>query len=167
MKPLRLAADTNVLLDAAEEAEVVLDALDLIARRVPDADWLVPPSVLDELAFLSDCAETPAVRDSARKALRHLRESRRFRPLLELPFPAEEAEELAAEIRLRDLVPRAEVHDSRILAESTLLGCGILLSSDQHLRGVDHEALTFLLTSYDLLAPVIATPREVVRKFFR
>jgi hypothetical protein len=32
---------------------------------------------------------------------------------------------------------------------------------------VDHEALTFLLTPYGLPAPVIATPREVVHKFFR
>ena len=38
---------------------------------------------------------------------------------------------------------------------------------DAHLRGVDFPRLTLLLRDFHVAAPVIATPREIVRKFFR
>lgn len=167
MKPLRLAADTNLLLDWADKVESVLDALTVIEERLPAADKLVTPSTLDELAFLCDSGQSRPVRQAARRAMRLLREESRFRPLLELPYPAETVESVAQEIRRHRLLPVAEVHDSLILAEAALLDCGILLTSDAHLRGIDHEALTLVLNPFDLTAPVIATPREIARKFFR
>jgi len=51
--------------------------------------------------------------------------------------------------------------------ESALLGCTMLLTSDEHLRGIDFERLTFGLQAFELAASVVATPREIVRKFFR
>jgi hypothetical protein len=45
--------------------------------------------------------------------------------------------------------------------------CGILLTSDEHLRGIDHQELIWVLNPHGLAPPVIATPREIVRKFFR
>jgi len=42
----------------------------------------------------------------------------------------------------------------------------VLLTSDAHLRGIDFARLTLELQSFDVAAPVIATPREIVRKFF-
>jgi hypothetical protein len=58
------------------------------------------------------------------------------------------------------------VNDSQLVAESALVGARLLLSSDEHLRGIDFERLTMELQGFDLTAPVIATPAEVVRKFF-
>jgi hypothetical protein len=87
--------------------------------------------------------------------------------VLEAPFAAERAEELAETFRVRQLLPAAEVHDALILAETVLLGCSVLLTSDSHLREVDHEQLTWALSAHNLVSPVIATPREIVRKFFR
>lgn len=52
MRPLRLAADTNLLLDWADKVESVLDALAVIEERLPQAEQFVTPSTLDELAFL-------------------------------------------------------------------------------------------------------------------
>ena len=167
MKPLRLAVDTNLLLDLAAEVEDVLDALSLIEDRLPTTDRLAPPSVLYELAFLTDSGQTPQLRQSARRAMQQLRTERRFRPILELPFAAETAEELAHEIRRCGLLPAEEVHDSCILAEAVLLECGVLLTSDEHLRGIDHQRLSWVLNPHDMAPPVIATPREIVRKFFR
>ncbi|MBI2929905.1 MAG: type II toxin-antitoxin system VapC family toxin [Verrucomicrobia bacterium] len=166
-KPLRLPVDTNVLLDLADEVEDVLDALSVIDRRLPEADGLVPPSVLDELAYLCDSGQTRQVRESARKALRQLREEKRFRPLLELLLGEEVAESLAADFRQRGLLPAEELHEALILAEAALLNCGMSLTSDEHLRGIDHEEPTLVLHPHGLAAPVIATPREIVRKFFR
>ena len=76
-------------------------------------------------------------------------------------------ERIAEEIRIKDLLPTEEKNDSLIVAESALLGCRILLSGDAHLRGVDFQRLTLLLKDFDVAAPVIATPREIVRKFCR
>jgi predicted nucleic acid-binding protein len=167
VKPSRLAVDTNVLLDLADEVDDVLDAASVLDDRLPDADQLVTPSVLEELAFLADCGQTPPMRQSARRAVQLLRHETRFRSILELPFAPDKAGELAAEFRRRRLLPAGEIHDSLILAETVLLDCDILLTSDEHLRSIDHQQLTWVLNQRDLTAPVIATPREIVRKFFR
>jgi hypothetical protein len=166
-KPLRLAADTNLLLDLADQIENVLDAVAVIEQRLPEADWLVSPSVLDELAFLSDSGDTSTLRRSAKRAFQNLQSGQRFRPLLDLPFPTDYIKQIAAEIRRRELVPVGEVHDSLVMVEAAFLECVLLLTSDAHLRGVDHELLTLVLKPFDLTPPVIATPREIVRKFFR
>jgi len=163
---LRLAADTNVLLDLADGVEDVFDALAVIEQRLPDAERLVPPSVLDELAYLADSGRTASLRESASKSFRQLRTQPRFRPVLEAPFAPERAAELAETFRVRQLLPGEEVHDALILAETVLLGCGVLLTSDEHLRAVDHEQLSWALSAQNLASPVIATPREIVRKFF-
>ena len=167
MKPSRLAVDTNVLLDIADGVDDVLDAADVIADRLPDAEQLVTPSVLDELAYLADSGLTPQVRRSAGLAIQLLRNKDRFRPILELPFAPEKTEGLAKEFRRRQLLPDEEIHDSLILAETVLLDCGILLTGDEHLRSIDHQQLTWLLNQHDLTAPVIATPRDIIHKFFR
>ncbi|NBV23438.1 MAG: DNA-binding protein [Proteobacteria bacterium] len=167
MKPLRLAVDTNLLLDWADQTDNVLDALTVIQERLPHTDPLVPPSALDELAFLCDSGLSQAVRQSARRAMQLLRDRPVFRPLLDLPYPTGMVEAIALEIRQKRLLPSEEVHDSFILAEAALLDCGILLTSDAHLRGIDHEALALVLNPFDLVAPVIATPREIASKFFR
>lgn len=167
MKPSRLAVDTNVLLDLADEVHDVLDAVDVIDDRLPAAERFVTPSVLDELAYLADSGQSRSVRQSARRAIQLLRGKDCFRPILELPFAPDNAAKLAQEFRRRGLLPDEEVHDSLILAEAVLLDCHIRLTSDEHLRSLDHQQLTWLLNQRDLTAPVIATPRELVRKFFR
>jgi hypothetical protein len=60
------------------------------------------------------------------------------------------------------LLPAEEINDSLLLAESGLLGCTILLSSDEQLRGIDFERLTLELQAFDVTPPIVATPREIV-----
>jgi D-ribose pyranose/furanose isomerase RbsD len=90
-----------------------------------------------------------------------------FRPLLELPTSSQVVENIAQEIRREKLLPSEEIHDSRILTETSLINCAILLTSDQHLRSIDHETMALFFSRFDLAPPVIATPREIVQKFFR
>ena len=65
------------------------------------------------------------------------------------------------------MVAAEEMNDSLIIAEAALLECRMLLSGDAHLRGVNFARLSLLLGDFDVTAPIIATPREIVRKFFR
>ena len=160
-----IAADTNVLLDLAKEVEAVRDALETIRQRLSDARFVVPPTVLHELALALSDDDAP-MRKAALRALAELR-AWGFEPLNLVPVGHGIVERIADEIRRKDLLPTEEMNDSLIIAEAALLQCGMLLSSDAHLRGVDFERLTLLLQGFDMAAPVIATPREIVRKFCR
>lgn len=42
----------------------------------------------------------------------------------------------------------------------------ILLTGDAHLRGLDHEKVRLELKACDVEVPIIATPREIVAKFY-
>ena len=164
-KPLRLAGDTNLLLDWADSNEDVLDAVALLDQRQPQAEWLVSPSVLDELAFLTDSGDTLQLRQSARVAFQQLQGGERFRAILDLPFPSDFIKRVADEIRQQELVPAAEVHDSWVLAEAAFLQCALLMTSDAHLQGVDHELLTLVLNPFDLAPPVVATHAKSFASF--
>jgi hypothetical protein len=105
-------------------------------------------------------------RDAARKAIQ-LAQSWRIVPVNLIAVRHGIAERIAGRIRELGLIPSDEVNDSLVLAESALLGCSLLLTSDEHLRGIDFVRLTLELQAFDVGAPVIATPREIVRKFFQ
>jgi predicted nucleic acid-binding protein len=161
-----IAADTNVLLDFALEVEAVVDAIATIRQRLPDARVVVPPTTLHELALATRTGETGRIRKAAFGALSQLR-GWGFEPLNLVPVGHGIVERIAEEIRRKDLLPTEEKNDSLIIAEAALLECRIVLSGDAHLRGVDFQRLTLLLRTFDVAAPVIATPHEIVRKFCR
>ena len=131
-----------------------------------DARFVVPPTALHELALAVGGGETERIRKTALRALLQLR-AWGFQALNLVPVGHGIVERIAEEIRREDLLPTEEKNDSLIIAESALLECRILLSGDAHLRGVDFQQLTLLLKDFDVAAPVIATPREIARKFFR
>ena len=131
-----------------------------------DARFVIPPTVLHELALAVRDGETARIRKAAFRALSQLR-AWRFEALNLVPVGRGIVEQIAEEIRRLDLLPAEEKNDSLIVAESALLECRILLSGDAHLRGIDFQRLTLLLKDFDVAAPVIATPREIVRKFCR
>jgi len=107
-----------------------------------------------------------ARRALGRRALRRLTEWQ-FDLLEIVPVGHGIVERIAQRLRGAGLLPEEEVHDSLILAEAALLGCAVLLTSDSHLRGLDYSRLTWELNACDVSVPVIATPREIVRKFLQ
>ena len=163
--PTHVAVDTNVPLDLAIERELVIDALGIIRRRTSTGPILIPPSVAQELAFIADRGEIAADRAAASRFLRNHRDWE-FQLVNYVPFGHEFIERIAERVLDRGLLPKEEVHDAFILAEAALLNCSLLLTSDEHLRGIDFQRLTFELQAFDVIAPVIATPREIVAKFF-
>ena len=75
------------------------------------------------------------------------------------------AEQVSLHLREAGLLPAEEANDGFIIGETALLRCAILLTTDGYLRGIPHKRLTLALQALDLPTPIIATPRELVRKF--
>ena len=164
--PQLLAGDANVAIDLAQGDEWVLDAMSTIRGRLPGCSLLIPPTVSEELAWLADHAESVKEREAARRFLRHHR-TFGFELIRAIPLGDAYVETIADCLLHAALLPSTEANDAQVLAESAALGCFILPTSDDHLRAVDFQRLGFELAAFDLTAPVIATPREIVRKFFR
>ena len=164
-RPQLVAVGANVLFDLADGLDDVEDASSVMRERVHDARLVIPPTAQHELANWALRGDGPKQK-SARKTIR-LAQSWRVIPANLIAVGHGIAERIAERIRAQRLIPEEEVNDSLVLAESALLGCSILLSSDEHLRGIYFERLTLELQAFDVTAPVIATPREIVRKFFQ
>jgi predicted nucleic acid-binding protein len=158
------AVDTNFLLDLAAGGDAALDALATIRRRVRNPVFLVPPTVIDELAWAAQ-NRTGKPRDMAVTALQKLKREWGFSPVDLIPV-GHGIVEVAAELLITaGLLPAEERNDSLILAEAALLNCTVLLSSDRHLTGIDSKALTAVLKSKDLEPILVKAPAELVRQF--
>jgi len=162
-----IAVDTNVPLDLAEGVEDVVDGVEVISRRIKMVRLITPPTVNLELAYLSKFADEEKVRANAQKALRSLSSKWKLQPVNLVPAGHGIVAAIGLKIRQAGLLPDEEEHDAMILAESALLGCSMLLTSDVHLRGIDFQRLKLLLQDSHVAAPIIAAPREIVRKFCR
>jgi len=162
-RPQLVAVDANVLFDLADGLDDVVDAVSVIRERLREARFLIPPTVQHELAKWALTGEEQK-RKAACRAIR-LGRSWRFVPVNLIPVSHGIAERIAERIRRQGLIPEEEINDSLVLAESALLGCSVLLTSDEHLRSIDFERLTLEMQAFDATAPIIATPREIVRKF--
>lgn len=163
-RPL-IAVDTNVPLDLADHKEHALDALDVLKRRLKPGRILVSPTVFQELVFLADCSAATSERDQAQRALRGLA-GWEIDLVNLVPVGHGIVERIATRLQETRLLPAEEYNDALILAEAALLDCAILLSGDAHLRGLDFQRASLELKAFDVELPVIATPREIVRKFF-
>ncbi len=136
-RPQLVAVDTNVLFDLADGLHEVADAVAVIRERLHEARFLIPPTVQHELANWVLRREGQK-RESARKAIR-LGQSWRIVPVNLIAVRHGIAERIAERVRAQGLIPDEEVNDSLVLAESALLGCSMLLTSDEHLRGIDFK----------------------------
>jgi predicted nucleic acid-binding protein len=162
-RPTLVAVDTNILMRLANEDGSTIDALELLKRRLKPAQFLVPPTVLDEIV-------AKAVEDNhalAIKALQELRGKWGFFP--QSLNAVQEAIVNNAVLRLRDsgLLPYEERNDALVIAESAVLNCVLLVSRDSHLFNIDRDRLAYLFRQLDLPVPLIASPDDLLKKFYR
>ena len=162
---LLVAVDANVVMDVGEGRNTVLDALTTIRQRLPFARLVIPPTPQQELLHIARCADTAKERNIALAGIQAARQWR-IVPVNLMPVGHGIVARIAERLRERNLVPVEEINDSLLVAESALLEARLLLSSDDHVRGMDFTRLSFELQDFDVIAPIIATPAEVVRKFF-
>jgi rRNA-processing protein FCF1 len=165
-KPQLVAVDTNVLMRLADGHKATTDAWQLIRRRLRPVQFMITPTVLDELGYNAVADPDPLVRSAATSALRSLRPRWQFQPA---DFNAVQEAIAANAVRLlRDsgLMPYEERNDAAIISEASILNCVLLVSRDSHLLDIDHEKLTLLFRQLDLSAPVISSPEKLLNKFY-
>jgi hypothetical protein len=165
-RQLVVVADSNVPLDLAGGRDLVVDAVLEIRRRLRGGKLLIPPTVVDELAYLSRFAEEPDTRENAHRFLQHYRQWG-CELVNVLSFDDRTISKAAAALREREVLPATEVNDSFIVVESAAMRASLLLTTDEHVRGIDFQQLKFVLEKFGLVPPAIATPREIIRNFLR
>jgi len=163
-KPKLVAVDSNILILLAQKDDLTVDAWDTIRSRIKPVQFIVTPTVIQELTYKA--LYDPELREAAGTALREMRSRWQCHPALLNAIQAILVPRSAGRIREIGLLPEEEKHDAAVLAEAAALDCALLITYDADLRDIDFEGLTLLLRELDLAAPVIATPTEVVHKFF-
>ena len=160
-----VAVDTNVVMDLGAGCDAVLDALATIRQRLRFARVVIPPTPQQELLHIARWADTAKERNLALAGIQAARHWR-IVPVNLMPVGHGIVARIAERLRERNLLPVEEINNSLLVAEAALLEARLLLSSDDHLRGMDFTRLSVELQNFDVIAPVIATPAEVARKFF-
>jgi rRNA-processing protein FCF1 len=163
----RVAVDTNFLFDLASDTEVVVEALEVIRKRLEGPVVIVTPTVFMELTRA--CIEPVDVRERtcAPIAMRRLRDDWGFHVVNLVPVGRGIVECVADKVRERGYLPHDERNDSRLLAEAALLDCILLVTSDAHLLNAPAGPLKLLLDTQDVMSPMIVSPRKLAREFFQ
>ena len=160
-----VALDTNFLLDLTVPTERAQDLVDLLRRRAKNVQFLVPPTVLTELAHLAEKGQTAVERAMAIRALQSMVSRWKFHPLDFVPVGHGIVEQVAAQLRGPGLIPPGEVHDSLVVAEAALANCVLLVSSDRHLLDADAGLLRKVLAASDVEPIAIQSPKDLLMKF--
>ena len=162
-----VAIDTNFPLLLSGGNELAQDALRIVRERMRPAEIFVPPTVLGELIHQAEASSDRTQRALAKSALQQIRSRWHFHPADLSSVEEAVAAEAARKILFAGLIPAAEVNDARIIAESAVLNSVLIVSNDSHLLAVDHRRLGLLFRELDLPVPLIISPREIVKKFYR
>ncbi len=162
-----VAVDTNFLIALADKDDDSLDALRTLQERLATHRRLVPPTTLLETGFLSRQQQDQQLAALAEMALDKMVHQWRFEYGYVPPGQIGVAQQVAREIRWRGLLPDEEKHDSLIVAEAALLNAVLLVTDDSNMRDIEPLPLDLLLSEFHLRAPLIVTPREIVRQFSR
>lgn len=149
----RLALDANLPLDLAAGLDFAHDFRE--AFQALGYSLLLAPTAAEEIWLVHNNPRHPH-RQLAAKALRHLAEW--GIDLLELkshlqPVARSIGRSFAQRLILGGHLPPEEVNDGIILAEAALAEIPVLVTSDQHLLGIEEVDLLISLQAADL-APV-------------
>ncbi len=160
-KPRRhLALDTNVLLDLAGGADFAYDFKEVFQGN--GYVLRLGPTVVAELHEQLVNGATERKRDLAGKALARIPEWD-IQPLSLSAAESAIAEIFAQGLLDKKLLPEAEHNDALILAETSLAGIPLLVTSDRHLLDIDDGALLLAFDDADLSPARPVHPKRLLR----
>lgn len=155
----QLSLDTNLVLDLAGGQDFAHDFRETFQRH--GYVLRLPPTVVVELEYLIVSG------NSSRRQLAETaaREIKRWGLT---PFDLPEvhhtiAEQFVRRLQEQRLIPEEEFHDGLILAETSLAGIPLLVTSDKHLLDIDEDALLLAFNAADLPAVRPVHPKPLLR----
>lgn len=152
-------------MDLAADDAVSNQALTAIRRRLKGTAVIVTPTVVQELAYLTENGDTEEARNLALLALRDLKARWGIEPANCNPANHGIIELAAQELRDRKLIPEDEVGDSLIIAESSSAECALLVTADHHMLDADNNKLNQVLVGRHLNAIVIVSPWKIAKDY--
>lgn len=150
------ALDTNVLIDLAEGQDAAHTLREIALERAYTLH--VSPQVIQELSHLYRTHKE----DLAFQALKCMREWS-ILPFNCLPVGHGITEQFSQELQRRRLIQDGEFNDGLILAEASLYGAALLVTSDSHLLDIDAERLKLLFEEKDLFPVSVISPWKLCK----
>jgi hypothetical protein len=154
-----LALDTNLLLDLAGEKDFAHDFKEQFFSR--GYSLFVPPTVVAELAFFASLPDAPQ-NVIARGALEKM-SGWKCQPFTLSSTHLTIAMRFASRLMEAALIPETEQNDGKILAQTSLAGIPLLVTSDKHLLNVDENALLLAFNEADLHLVHPVHPKNLLR----
>ncbi len=156
----RLALDANLPLDLAEGFPVAHDFREVCVERNYSL-WL-PPTAVQELTFIAEVGSDPKKRRLAVKALSNLL-AWKIQPFDLEPVQHGYAERFSRLLRDRCLLPETEVNDGMILAETSLKGLPMLVTSDAHILDIEPVQLSVAFADRGLVPVTPMHPKPILK----
>ena len=154
-----LALDTNLLLDLAGEKDFAHEFREEFFSR--HYSLFVPPTVVAELAFFASLKNAPQ-HEIATVALSKI-SSWKCQPFALSSTQLAIAIRFAARLMDTALIPETEPNDGKILAQTSLAGIPLLVTSDKHLLNIDENALLLAFNEADLAPVHPVHPKNLLR----
>lgn len=156
----QLSLDTNLVLDLAGEKDFAHEFREIFQSK--GYTLALPPTAAHELHFIFTHGDSPAEREQARTALSCLLQWG-IRPF-DLDSAAEAVcEQFVRGLFQKRLLPDDETNDGLILAETSLAGIPLLVTSDKHLLDIDEAALLLAFNEADLAPVHPVHPKRLLR----
>ena len=155
----KLSLDTNVLFDLAAGGDFAHEFRETYQAK--GYALVISPTVVAEIYFLRHEGDREE-RRLASAALGNM-SGWDVRPFALSGIQADLAHQFARRLIDRGLLPETELNDALILAESAVADISVVVSSDKHLLGMDHDVLRDLCNDDDLTPVFPLSPRRLVR----
>lgn len=162
VKPKLFGADTNFLMDLADQKEAAWTAWEIGKQR--GHSFLVLPVVAGELFYLSENGQAKE-KALASLALERAIADWKFTPR-DLSDTETEIARLGAENLLHeDILPTSEFNDAFLVCQAAVEGIPCLLSNDAHLKDCDQQRLQAVLQERGLSPVIIFRYGSYIRSF--
>jgi len=156
----QLSLDTNFVFDLAGGKDFAHDFREIFQSK--GYALVLPPTAANELHFIFTHGDSAAERELARTALTRLLQWG-IRPF-DLDSTAEAiCNQFVRGLFQQHLLSEDEFNDGLILAETSLAGIPMLVTSDKHLLDMDADALRLAFNEADLLPVSPAHPKKLLR----
>ena len=156
----QLSLDTNFVFDLAGDKDFAHEFREIFQSK--GYTLVLPPTAAHELHLIFTHGDSAAERELARTALTRLLQWG-IRPF-DLDSTAEAiGGQFVRGLIQQHLLPEDEFNDGLILAETSLAGIPMLVTSDKHLLNIDEDALLLAFNEADLSPAHPVHPKRLLR----